>query len=111
MVLVAEEMDRAGPAWRQHPDSIVAELSDIGQRLTNLYDALETRKLSLDDLAPRIQSLRQRQEQLTAARLDVEDQMQAGKREMLDLEDGKRIRGRPQDSPGPGHPRRAQGSY
>lgn len=58
VALVAEEMDRAGPAWRQHLDSIVAELADIGQRLTNLYDALETRKLSLDDLVPRIQSLR-----------------------------------------------------
>lgn len=34
------------------------QLSEIDKRLQRLYDALETRKLILDDLAPRIKELR-----------------------------------------------------
>ncbi len=33
-------------------DAIAVELDDVRARLTRLYDALETGKLSLDDLAP-----------------------------------------------------------
>ena len=53
--LVAEEMDGAS--------SLDKELMEANHRLSRLYDALETGKLALDDLAPRIQELRRRQEQ------------------------------------------------
>ncbi len=39
----------------------------------SLYDALETNRLGIDDLAPRIQELRQRQVQLTLAREKAEE--------------------------------------
>jgi len=41
-------------------------------RLSKLYDALETKKLSLDDLAPRIKELRSQQDELSKARLLLE---------------------------------------
>ena len=41
-------------------------------RLSKLYDALETSKLSLDDLAPRIKELRTREDELSKARLQLE---------------------------------------
>ena len=50
-----------------------SELADIQSRLDRLYDALETGKVTLDDLSPRIQYLRHRQEQVHAAKADVED--------------------------------------
>ena len=56
------------------------------QRLERLYDALETGSLQLADLAPRIQRLRQRQEQLNAARLELENLLSDRKVELADME-------------------------
>jgi hypothetical protein len=39
-------------------DVIDAELRDARVRLSRLYDALETGKIELDDLAPRIKELK-----------------------------------------------------
>ena len=41
-------------------------------RLGNLYEALETKHLTLDALSPRILALRHRQDQLTASREEAE---------------------------------------
>ncbi len=60
--IVNEEMDSLALEYRQRLDSIVDEVIDVGRRLERLYDALETGKIQLADLAPRIQRLRQRQE-------------------------------------------------
>ena len=49
------------------------ELADIQRRMDRLYDALETGKVILDDLSPRIQHLRHRQQQAQAAKADIED--------------------------------------
>ena len=57
---------------REKLDAIDAELSDIEGRLSKLYDALGTEKLSLDDLALRIKDLRARQDELSKARILVE---------------------------------------
>jgi site-specific DNA recombinase len=54
---------------------MISEIAAVRRRLDRLYDALETGKLSLNDLAPRIQSLRQQEDQLQAARLELEDQL------------------------------------
>jgi len=58
-------------------DTIDAELSEVRFRLSKLYDALETVKLSLDDLASRIRELRTRQDELQKARIQVEADMAA----------------------------------
>ncbi len=65
--------------------SIDFELRDTGTRLSKLYDALETGKLSLDDLAPRIRELRERLDQLSKARIQIEADMAVERAEQLDV--------------------------
>ena len=70
--LVNKELDSSHDILRDRFDAIDAELDDVRIRLSKLYDALETSKLSLDDLAPRIKELRTRQDELSKARLQLE---------------------------------------
>jgi site-specific DNA recombinase len=70
--LVNMELDSTHDILREKLDAIDGELNDVEIRLSKLYDALETEKLSLDDLAPRIKELRVRQDELSKARLLVE---------------------------------------
>jgi site-specific DNA recombinase len=70
--LVNMELDSTHGILREKLDAIDAELNDVEIRLSKLYDALETEKLSLDDLAPRIKELRARHGELSKARLLVE---------------------------------------
>ena len=58
----------------------------MSRRLERLYDALETGKIQLADLAPRIQQLRQRQEQLQATRLELEQELSDRRVELADAE-------------------------
>ena len=44
-------------------------------RLSKHYDALETSKLTLDDISPRIKELKAKQDELTKARVHVEADM------------------------------------
>ena len=71
--LVNEEMDTVAGKYRDKLDTVSEELAATKKRLERLYDALETGKLGLDDLAPRIQELRQQQDQLEATRHEVEE--------------------------------------
>ena len=82
--LVNEEMDAAQSENRQRLETVMAEIADVQRRLGHLYDALETRKLSLDDLAPRIQSLRHQEDQLQAARLEIEEVLAERKTQLAD---------------------------
>jgi site-specific DNA recombinase len=84
--LVNEEMDSAAGNYREELDIISDEIAGINSRLERLYDALETGKLGLDDLAPRIQQLRHRQEQLQAKRLELEALLSERRAQLADLE-------------------------
>jgi len=84
--LVNEEMDAAAGDYWERLNVISSEIDNVNQRLERLYDALETGSLQLADLAPRIQRLRQRQEQLNAARLELENLLSDRKVELADLE-------------------------
>ena len=75
--LVNEELDSTHGILGDRLDTIDAELNDVRLRLSKLYDALETGKLSLDDLASRIKELRTRQDELHKARLQLEAEMAA----------------------------------
>ena len=68
VTLVAEEIDAMAGELAGRLEVIDAELGDVESRLENLYEALETKQLTMDALSPRILSLRHRQDQLTAAR-------------------------------------------
>ena len=58
--LVNEELRSASSGLKERLDTCDAELQDVKTRLSRLYDVLETGKLSLDELAPRIRELRSR---------------------------------------------------
>ena len=68
VTLVAEEIDAMAGEFAGRLQSIEAELADVESRLERLYEALEKSTLTLEALSPRILKLRQREEQLHAAR-------------------------------------------
>jgi len=70
--LVNEDVDSAAVNYRDGLDSVSDEITGINSRLEKLYDALETGKIGLDDLSPRIQQLRHRQEQLQSQKWELE---------------------------------------
>ena len=84
--MVNEEMDGLSVDYRQHLDSIGAEFADIDHRLERLYDALETGKIQIADLAPRIQQLRQRREQLQSIKFGIEQSLSDRKVELADMD-------------------------
>jgi len=84
--MVNEEMDGATVEYHTRLSAIEAELTEVKHRLERLYDALETGKLGLEDLAPRIRVLRERQEQLQIARDEVQDILANRRVKIADLE-------------------------
>jgi len=80
--MVNEEMDAAAREYKV----ISVEIAGVNQSLERLYDALETSSLQLSDLAPRIKRLRQRQEQLHMAQLELENLLSDRKVELADSE-------------------------
>jgi hypothetical protein len=79
-------MDSLATEYRQRLDSVIDEIADVDHRLERLYDALETGRIQLADLAPRIQQLRQRHGQLQAVRLELEQQLSDRRVELADAE-------------------------
>jgi site-specific DNA recombinase len=84
VTLVNEELQSASYGLKDRMDIIDAELRDVRARLSRLYDALETGKLELDDLSPRIRELKARQDELTKTRVQVEAEMIARRVEQVD---------------------------
>jgi len=70
--LVNEEIDSVAVQYHEDLDDIIEEISNTNRRLERLYDALETGKLGLDELAPRIQELRRHQEKLQVRKIEIE---------------------------------------
>ena len=65
------------------------ELVDVEGRLGRLYDALETGHLTMEALSPRILSLRQRQDQLIAARDEASELLERRRTELPTTEEIK----------------------
>jgi site-specific DNA recombinase len=84
--MVNEEMDGLSVDCRQRLDSIIGEFADVDHRLERLYDALETGKIQIADLAPRIQQLRQRREQLQSVKFELEQDLSDRRVELADVE-------------------------
>ena len=82
--LVNEEMDAAAYEYRKQLDVVLEEIADIDRRSGRLYDAIETGKISLDDLAPRIKELKARKDNLEARKWELEWQMKERKVELAD---------------------------
>ncbi|MDO9580840.1 MAG: recombinase family protein, partial [Bacteroidales bacterium] len=73
--MVNEELDTGHLLTKDKLTNIDTELLELENRLSRLYDALETGKLTLDDLAPRIKELRAKQDELSKARVIAEAEM------------------------------------
>ena len=84
--LVNEDMDSTVVNYREELDNASDEIASLNNRLDRLYDALETGKIGLDDLAPGIQQLRCRQEQLQSRRWELEALLSDRQVELADLE-------------------------
>lgn len=84
--MVGEEMDSVAGDYTDELGVIADEIAGINNRLERLYDALETGKLGLDDVAPRIRRLRCRQEQLQSRKWELEALSSDRRVELTDLE-------------------------
>jgi hypothetical protein len=73
--LVNAELDSTNGLLKNKLDDIDLELADVRSRLAKLYDILETSKLNLDDLAPRIKELKAKQDGLMKTRVQTEADM------------------------------------
>ena len=86
ILIVNEEIASASGDLHRKLAAIDAELGEVGSRLLRLYDALETGKLSLDDLAPRIKELKMRQDEINKVRIQVEADMVVEGVELVDAD-------------------------
>lgn len=73
--MVNDELESTFSRLKERLDICDAELKDVKARVSRLYDILETGKLSLDDLAPRIKELKKCQDALSKARVQIEADM------------------------------------
>ncbi len=83
---VNEEFRSASSGLKERFDIIDAELYDVKARLSKLYDAIETGKITIDDISERIRELKDRQAELHKSRLLVEAEMAARGEERVDIE-------------------------
>lgn len=73
--LANDELKSTSSELQERLDTCDDELKDVKDRLSRLYDALETGKLGLDDLALRIRELKRRQDELSKTRVQIEADM------------------------------------
>jgi DNA invertase Pin-like site-specific DNA recombinase len=85
VTMVNEELQSASYGLKDRLDVIDTELKDVKERLSRLYDALETGKLGLNEIAPRIIELRSHQDELRKARVQVEADMIANGVDDVDI--------------------------
>jgi hypothetical protein len=64
-----------GLTYHEKLDDIDLEINNVNVRLDKLYDALETGKLNLDELAPRIKQLKSHQDEISKIRVMMEAEM------------------------------------
>ncbi len=84
--LVNEELDAGHILVREKIANIDLEMNEVENRLSRLYDALETGRLDLNDLAPRIKELRVKQDELSKARVVAEAEMTLQGYQQLDTD-------------------------
>ncbi|MCX6006397.1 MAG: hypothetical protein NTZ34_03940 [Chloroflexi bacterium] len=75
--LVNEEMDASFTGHRDQLDATLKEIAEVNRRLDRLYDAIETGKVTLDDLSARIKQLKEQKEKLESQKWELEWQMKA----------------------------------
>lgn len=84
--LTNQELESSLDGVNARLNALDSQTGDVDRRLGRLYDALETGKLKLDDLAPRIKELKGRRELLQRSRCEVEETLVDGRIELVSRE-------------------------
>jgi site-specific DNA recombinase len=82
--LVNEEIDAANGSYYGKLATVDSELKVITQRLTRHYEALESGKLTQDDLGPRIHELREREKTLQVTKWELDALLSTHKVQLAD---------------------------
>lgn len=83
--LVNEELIKNSGYFEEQISEIGQQLGQVQGRLSKLYSALETGKIDLEDLAPRIKELRSQQKELEEKRNGLLDAMNEESPQALNL--------------------------
>jgi chromosome segregation ATPase len=84
--MVNQEMDVNSREYQDELDAVLEEMADTNRRLERLYDAVESGKIPLADLAPRIRDLRLRNEKLQERKIQITTQLSDRKVELASPE-------------------------
>lgn len=79
MRLTNEELEGSLAHLKERMRILDAQLGEIDRRLERFYDALETGKVALDDLARQIRELREKRDSLQRARAETQEALTAGR--------------------------------
>jgi site-specific DNA recombinase len=82
--LTSEELAQTCAEEREKLELLQAQIAEADSRLGRLYDALETGEFNSGELAPRIQALFQRKEELLQAKADAEETLRYQAVDMAD---------------------------
>ena len=80
--MVTEELNRDVATYETEIRTIDSAIADVAARLVRLYDALETGKISIDLLAPRLRELKERQNKLEERKGELQMLMTGEKAEV-----------------------------
>ena len=79
-----EELTQNRSAENERLELLQSQITEVDSRLGKLYDALETGEFKRGELAPRIQTLFEKKEQLQRAKTDVEEVLSFNKADVTD---------------------------
>lgn len=82
--LTNEEIGQAKDEYQERLAAVDGQLEDLRGRLYKLYNALETGKLEVEDLAPRIKELKAQIDDLETRRLDLAESIRDSRVELLE---------------------------
>ena len=85
--LVNDDLDKEASELEVLFESISKECKEVQRRLGRLYDALETGKLGMNDLAPRIKELRVREAELELKKVELQTKLSDRHVEFFDRTD------------------------
>ena len=81
--LTNDELRGSLESLKERISGIDSQLGETDRRLGRLYDALETGKIVVEDLAPRIRELRERRDLLLRSKAEAQETVDAGRVELV----------------------------
>lgn len=83
--LISEEEESVSLESHSRLKIVCTELADVERKLEAMYDALESRSFTFEDLAPRIKQLRSQQSQLETAKSELDQPLSDQRVRRIDL--------------------------